>query len=162
MTTTERSIDRIYREYREKVFRYVRSKISSLYDAEDVCSAVFLKVQRGLDSFDEHKASLSTWVYSITRNSVIDFYRRTRVCPQIDEEMACTEDGFEEILNKETLEELACALERLSERDREIIVLHYYSGFSLKAIAERLGISYSHLKALHGKALLRLKQDLRM
>ena len=161
MTTNERSMDCIYREYCEKVLRYARSKLPSPQDAEDVCSAVFLKVQRGLSSFDERKASLSTWIYSITRNSVIDFYRRSYVFAQVDEELACAEDMFEGILNAETLEELACALESLSDRERNIILLHYYSGFSLKAIAERLGISYSHLKALHGKALLRLKQDLR-
>ena len=160
MTTTERSVDCIYREYREKVFRYVRSKINSPQDAEDVCSAVFLKVQQGLVGFDEGKASLSTWIYSITRNSVIDFYRRSHAVSPVDEELAYTEDGFDEILNRETLDELACALERLPERDRNIIILHYYSGLSLKAAAQRLGISYSHLKALHGRALQRLKRQL--
>lgn len=155
-------MDRIYREYREKVLRYARSKIASPQDAEDVCSEVFLKVQRGLAGFDERKASLSTWIYSVARNAVIDFYRRFRVFGQMDEEIACTEDGFEEILNAETLEELAVALEHLPERERNLIILHYYSGFSLKEISHRMGISYSYIKELHVKALVRLKKDMRV
>ena len=55
-------MEKIYLEYREKVFRYVRGKVSNLADAEDVTSEIFLKVQTSLDSYDEEKATLSTWI----------------------------------------------------------------------------------------------------
>ncbi len=43
-------MEKIYLEYKEKVFRYVRGKVRSLADAEDVTSEIFLKVQTSLDS----------------------------------------------------------------------------------------------------------------
>lgn len=151
-------MEKIYAEYSSKVLRYVRSKISNLQDAEDVCSSVFLKVQRGLALYDDSKASLSTWIYSIARNAVIDFYRRFREPELLKEEIACTEDGFEEVCNDETLNELAAALENLSPRESDIIVLHYYSGKSLKEIAKLMQMSYSNMKSLHKQALSRLKK----
>ena len=140
-------------EYSDKVLRYVRSKISDPQDAEDVCASVFLKVQRG--------SSLSTWIYSIAHNAVIDFYRRSRETAPLDEEIACTEDGFEDIYNNETLNTLASALENLSPRERDVIILHYYSGKSLKEIAALMNMSYSNMKLLHKKALLHLKKQMR-
>ena len=55
-------MEKIYLEYREKVFRYVRGKVRNLADAEDVTSEIFLKVQASLESYDEEKATLSTWI----------------------------------------------------------------------------------------------------
>ena len=155
-------MESIYKEYSDKVLRYARSKISNPQDAEDVCSAVFLKIQRGLPQYDPSKSSLSTWIYSIARNAVIDFYRRSRTDEQLDEEIACTEDGFETLYEEETLEALAAALERLPTRESDVIILHYYSGKPLKEIAQRMKMSYSNLKSLHKKALVHLKKQLRL
>ena len=155
------TMENIYREYSGKVLRYVRSSISNPQDAEDLCSSVFLKIQRGLPLYDRSKSSISTWIYAITRNAVVDFYRRTRTCELLDEEIACTEDGLEQLCNNETLDELAAALEQLPLQESQLIVLHYYSGKTLKEIANQMQMSYSNLKLLHRKALSRLKKMLR-
>ena len=70
--------EQIYADYYPKVSAYVRSKIANHHDAEDLVSAVFAKVVQKLDSYDPQKASLSTWVYTITRNTVTDFFRTHR------------------------------------------------------------------------------------
>ncbi|PWM49201.1 MAG: hypothetical protein DBX39_05320 [Bacillota bacterium] len=160
METSECTMEKIYMEYSSKVLRYVRSKISNPQDAEDVCSSVFLKVQRGLPEYDKSRSSLSTWIYSIAHNAVIDFYRRSHKNVQLDEEIACTEDGFEDIYNDEALNALAAALESLSPRESDIIVLHYYSGKSLKEIAALMDMSYSNIKVVHKKVISRLKKQL--
>ena len=48
-------------------------------------------------------------------------------------------------------------LKTLDQRERDIIILHYYSGQTLKAIAEKLRISYAYVKVLHNKALMEIK-----
>ena len=63
-------MEKIYLEYKEKVFRYVRAKVENAADAEDVTSDIFLKIQTSLGSYDEEKATLSTWIYTITHNEV--------------------------------------------------------------------------------------------
>ena len=71
----------IYTQYRDKVFGFVRSKIVNQTEAEDIVQTVFLKVYSNLDKYDETKASLSTWIYTITRNTVYDYLKAKRDRP---------------------------------------------------------------------------------
>lgn len=150
--------ERIYIEFKDKVTRYVRGKIGSEYDSEDVVSDVFVKVFNGLSDFDENKAKLSTWIYTITRNAVIDYFRASKRLCELPEELCSEDDTEQKLINTEMLERLADALERLNERERDIIVLHYYSGRTLKVIAQIMSISYSYVKLLHSDALKALRK----
>lgn len=152
--------ERIYIEFKDRVTRYVRGKIGSEYDSEDVVSDVFVKVFNGLSDFDENKAKLSTWIYTITRNAVIDYFRAAKQFCELPEELYSEDDTEQNMINTEMLERLADALERLNERERDIIILHYYSGRTLKDIAEAMGISYSYTKLLHGGALKALRKHI--
>ena len=82
------SPEQVYTEYSGKVMGYIRARIRSGADAEDLHSEVFEKVLRKLDGFDPSKASLSTWIFTITRNTVIDHFRRTRPSEELDENLA--------------------------------------------------------------------------
>lgn len=152
------SKDKIYLDYKEKVTAYVRNRIADPYAAEDLVSEVFLKVYRKLESFDESRASLSTWIYSITKNTVIDYYKKSKTHSLSFEEMAETGEIPDDMpVCEELLTDLAKALENLSERERDLIILHYYRGYSLKRIAEMMGMSYINVKVIHSKALSALR-----
>ncbi len=140
--------EQIYAKFKDKVARYIYGKIPNEHDAEDLISDVFVKVFKGLSGFDERKASLSTWIYRITQNAVIDYFRTAKSVCGLPEELC-----FEGNIDEEMLKSLADALEQLSQRERDIIILHYYSGKTLKNIAEIMDISYSYVKLLHTKAL---------
>ena len=150
----------IYNEYHDRVMGYICARLHSVADAEDVCQDVFMKVHAKLESFDPGKASISTWIYSITRNSVIDFYRRSRSFNEMDDtipEDGAIDDG---LLNDETLEELAEALESLPLELREIIVLHYYDGLKLTEIGKKKHLSYGAVKLRHAKALREIRASM--
>lgn len=150
--------EHIYIEFKDKVTRYVRGKISDEHECEDVVSDVFVKVFNGLSDFDENKAKLSTWIYTITRNAVIDYFRASKRLCELPEELYSEDDTEQKMINTEMLERLADALERLNERERDIIILHYYSGRTLKDIAQIMNISYSYVKLLHSDALKVLRK----
>ena len=154
-------MEKIYLEYREKVFRYVRGRVRNLADAEDVTSEIFLKVQTSLDSYDEEKATLSTWIYTITHNTVCNYYREQSRCAlSLDENALCydTDDGVvAEIENEITKENLAIALETLTEREQDIIVLYYYHEIPLRDIAIKMGITYTNAKFIKHQAIGKLK-----
>lgn len=152
--------ERIYIEFKDRVARYVRGKVGNEHDSEDVVSDVFVKVFNGLSDFDENKASLSTWIFTITRNAVIDYFRASKRLCELPEELCSEDDTERNMINTEMLERLASALGRLSERERDIIVLHYYSGRTLKDIAQIMSISYSYTKLLHGGALKALRKHI--
>lgn len=150
--------DKIYLDYKEKVTAYVRSRITDPYAAEDVVSEVFLKVYQKLACYDESRASLSTWIYSITRNTVIDYYKKRKTQSLFLYEIEKVEEIPDKMSAYEArLEDLANALENLSERERDLIILHYYQGYTLKRIAEMMGMSYINAKVIHAKALSALR-----
>ena len=148
------SAEQIYAEFHAKVAAYVRSKVANPHDAEELVSAVFLKVVQKADSYDPQKASLSTWVYTITRNTVTDFFRTRRTMVEFADWMA---DEPSPDLTDEALDALADALLTLKEKERDLIVLHYYHGHTLKTVAEMMGMSYINAKVLHKKALAGLR-----
>ena len=159
-TMTDEMKESLYNDYYRKVFGYLKGKTNNYHLAEDLASDVFMKVYAKADTFDETKSSVSTWIYTITRNTLTDYFRSRRVFEEIPEEMSDGSDIEETVLNNEALEELAEALEKLDERERDIIILRYYKRMKLKDIAEVIGISYAYVKLLHNKALMLLKENL--
>ena len=111
---------------------------------------------------------MSTWVYTITNRTVLDYYRTRKVHGQIPEEDGATGAMPENLVDsapldsdlmaKEQLAELADALERIPERSRDILILHYYQNMTLKEVALRIGMSYANIKLVHKKALVELRQ----
>lgn len=160
MVITDLKKEQFYREYHSKVFGYICSKINNVHDAEDLTADVFVKIYAKLDTFDENKASLSTWIYTVTRNTLTDYYRTRKVFSEMSEDIDGETSVEDEICNSEALENLANVLETLEKCERDIIILHYYSGKTLKEIAEKLGISYSYVKILQNKALENLRKKL--
>ena len=157
MIITNEQKDEIYRSYYRKVYGYIKSKINNTQNAEDLATDVFMKVYAKIDSFDETKASLSTWIFTITRNTLTDYYRTRKVHDEIPETLPDGSSVEDSVCNEETLNALAQALGTLEERERDIIILRYYSGKTLKEIAEQLGISYAYVKVLQTKAMEKLK-----
>ena len=144
----------IYEEFQPKVRAYVRGKIHDPHDAEDLVSAVFMKIVQKLDSYDPEKASVSTWVYTITRNTVTDHFRTRRTLVALEDYMV---DEQPTELSDDALDSLADALMALKEKARDLIVLHYYTGHTLKETAEMMGMSYINAKVIHKKALESLR-----
>ena len=153
-------IETIYTQYYSKVMGYIHARIRNRMDAEDLCADVFEKVQRKLPDFDPSKASVSTWIFTITRNTVIDHYRRSRPSEELDENLSDNIELDEGLLNSETLHELASALRSLPEEMRDIIVLRYYDGKPLTEIAAIMGLSYGAVKLRHQSALVKLRKVL--
>ena len=154
-------IEQIYSVFSSKVMGYICARVRNRADAEDLCADVFEKVQRKLGEFDSTKASLSTWIFTITRNTVIDHYRRSKPSEELDENLADDTELDEGILNNETLSELAGALRALPEELRDLIVLRYYDGKPLTEIAELMGLSYGAVKLRHQSALSKLRKHMR-
>ncbi len=154
ITLTSKQPDKseLYAEYHHKVMAYIRSRITSKEDAEDICHDVFMKVYAKYDSFDSSKSSISTWIFTITRNTLTDFFRTSKQTSELTEEAAVSDQKSEELLY-----DLAEALEELPQEQRDIIVLRYYKGLTLTEISKTMNISYGMVKVKHNQALAHLK-----
>ena len=155
----KQDIELIYTQYCDKVSRFVRSKIHYPNDVEDIVQTVFLKVYSNLDKYDEIKASFSTGIYIITRNTVYDYLKDKRdhpVIELIENTVYSAEEPDDSLLNQEALEELARTLQKLPQNQRDIIILIYYKNLDRRTVAEMFGMTYGQVRYLHDKAMKRL------
>ena len=152
--------EKIYTAFNGKVMGYICVRVNRRADAEDLCADVFEKVFSRIGQYDSSKSSLSTWIFSITRNTVIDYFRRTRPTDELDENMADDTEVDEGLLQTESLDELAAALRSLPQELTDLIVLRYYDNKPLTEVAEIMGLSYGAAKLRHQKALGMLRRAL--
>ena len=155
MTTVEQT--RLYEEYRDRVLGYIRARVPNREDAEDLCEDVFLKVLRASGSYDDRRSAPGTWIYAITRNTVIDYFRRTRPAEELPEDLAEDDLPEDELMQAEMLDSLARALERLPEELTDVVVLRYCDRLPLTETADRMGMSYGAVRLRHQKALSLLR-----
>ena len=143
--------DNIYNEYSGKVMGYIAARVQRRADAEDLCSEVFEKVFRKMGDYDEGKAAVGTWIYTITRNTVIDYYRKTRPTAELDENLA------DAPTDRDLRLDVRQAVYRLPEKYRLPVILFYFEDMAVADIARALdipeGTVISHLH--RGRARLR-------
>ena len=150
---TDAQITEIYGDYKEKIKSYILGKVYSKEDAEDLVSAVFLKVCQHKEKFDSSRASVSTWIYTITRNTVTDYFRTRKIHTELDETLLCENSADRGENTELLLENLYSALSKLDEKQRDLVILHYYTGKTLKEIAILMKMSYINAKITHKKAI---------
>ena len=152
--------EEIYTAYREKVLAYLAERTGSPEQAEDICEDVFEQIGRSLPRYDAKKASLSTWIYRITRFTLIDYLRTRHPTEPLDKELGYEADYDEALIKEETLEKLASALEALDREMRNLIILRYYRKKTLTEISRITGVSYGMVRVIHKRALAILRAEL--
>lgn len=129
-------------------------------DREDCIQDIFLAVYMNLDRYDA-RWSLSTWIYRIARNKIIDYRRRRFRSAEavVDEELPDRKDlhGAQRV---ESRIDIARALEELAEAQREAIFLYYSEELPVAEIAAVLGKPEGSVKSLLHRGRKALKKRL--
>jgi RNA polymerase sigma-70 factor (ECF subfamily) len=132
----------LYRRYSAELFGFACNALADRELAEEVVQDVFARAWRHAADYDPRRASVRTWLYSITRNRIVDARRRAAVRPGLAPGGATESPAeLDEALEQAVLRwQVAAALARLSPEHREVIRLAHYGGLSLRELAERKGI----------------------
>lgn len=152
----------LYEKYFPPVYGMIFARLKDVTAADDVVSEIFMKVALNLDSHDK-KYAFSTWLFTIARNTLADYYRRQiRRFEEswnefLDREAPIIDQPEEKLLASEQTEELLRAVGKLTELQRRIIELKYWSELSNVEIAEILGLSASNVGFIHYQAMKRLR-----
>ena len=163
---TNKTFEEIYTEYHPKVLVYVNARVNNIIEAEDITSDVFVKVMSAIGTYNNEKAQLSTWIYTIATNTIRDYFRKTAVRDKLrcdnseiflENVLSDDCDYDEKLFEDASLELLAEALENLSEQERNIVVLHYYNELTHKKIAQKLSLSYANVRYINHQALKKIR-----
>lgn len=151
----------IYDTYVEKIYRFIFFKVSSVQEAEDLTSEVFLKVWQYLISEKgKEVAHLSGLIYRTARNSVIDSYReraRKPTSPLDDAEQAADESITDTIHEKEEYRLLLNSIKQLKQEYQEILLLRYIEEMSITEMADILDKKKSAVRVLLHRATKKLQ-----
>jgi RNA polymerase sigma-70 factor (ECF subfamily) len=112
-------------------------------DADDILQEVFLKIHRNLDTLAA-ETRLSAWLYQITRNAIIDYYRHRIPVEDLPDLAIETEASDND--GRELVACLKPMLTNLPEKYRQALWLTEFEGVSQKALSEQLGLSFSGTK----------------
>ena len=153
---------KLYDKYVEKIYNFVYYRIQHKETAEDLSSLIFTKALEKINSFNASKASFSTWLYRIARNSVIDYYRTNKPTDDIEAgyEISFKQNIEAEIDAKAQLEKVKKYLNTLPERQRDIILMRVWDGLSHQKISEILEISEGNCKMTFCRAMEKLRTEL--
>ena len=155
----------LYEEFLPRVFRYIRYRVNSEQETEDLTSVVFEKALVNFEKYSRDKASFSTWIFSIARNTVIDHYRTQARRPSISLEKAEIETSSNELLPDDVLvkmeerEKLQSCLSRLSREEQEIIALKFGAEMNNRQIARATGLSESNVGTKLYRAVRKLRDS---
>ncbi|MFQ6019552.1 MAG: RNA polymerase sigma factor [Dehalococcoidia bacterium] len=152
----------LYQVYHPKIYNYAFLQLGNAQLAEDVASDVMVKVIESIGGFRFRGAPFAAWVFRIARNRIIDMHRRRRRRGevQLDKEVAGREDPTTSVEQALDRGHLQAALSRLTEEQRQVIVLRFIEGFDNASVARVLGRSQGSIKSLQHRALASLRRIL--
>ena len=146
---SEASFEKLRGRYRHAVARVCRAVAGS--DAEDCEQEVFARIWRKAALFDPGRGSAAAWLLTLTRRTALSLHAGRRPPIPIAAEPQTATEAHE--LEAFWLE---AALARLSERERTVVELAYYSDLSESAIAKRLRVPLGSVKSWKRRGLNRL------
>lgn len=162
---------------KDRLLSFIRNRVSSTEEAEDILQDVFYQFVAGFDSI-ESLDRVTSWLFSVARNKIIDRYRRDAARPQrTDFAMASGADEDAPLTLQEILPDLGTspedlylreaiwealmeALEELPHDQREIFIQNEMEEKSFREIAEATGVSINTLLSRKRYAILALRKKL--
>lgn len=163
----ESAFDALVRKYMKEAYTFCLRLTRDSEEAEELSQQGFVSAYRALRGF-RGESSFKSWLYRIFINLYRDRLRRTRRSEtrlEVVREAAERRQSLraeESSLQASELEEVVKErVERLPDRQREVLVLHLYQGLSYTEIASVLGCSYDDVKMNLSLARKRLKHELK-
>jgi RNA polymerase sigma-70 factor (ECF subfamily) len=151
-----------YREYLPRVYNFFRYRVGDRSLAEDLTAVTFEKAWRGRSHFRRDLSAFSTWLFTIARNVVIDYFRKKE--PYISLE------AVDEQANPVFLEEivqgnhdsarLSALLSQLPTRERELVAFKYGAGLNNREIARLTRLSESNVGIILYRVVAKLRTEM--
>lgn len=156
--------EEIVRTYNRRIYNICYRFTGSASDAEDLTQEVFIKMYRTLASYDGSKGAFVTWVTTITRNLLVDHFRKTkqdRITDSLDAATSAHEDAQPlreqiqdqsappdaRVRSREVEASVHAALARLSPELREAVILRDLQDFDYREIAAVLKVPEGTVKS---------------
>lgn len=162
--------NKIYSENYNRILFYINGNVKNMDISMELTNDTFLKVNDNLEYYTPELGKVTTWVYNIAKNVVIDYFRAnnrrltntTNIENYVSEEGECfftvTDNhvASETVENKEVNDKIMLAINSLSDKYKQVAMLHIIEEKNYSEIAEIMNISMANTKVM----ILRTKEKL--
>lgn len=152
------TVEDVFNKYYYRLYKYILYRVGCHSVAEDLVSEVFEKVVAKYATFDPQKGKISTWLYTIANNTIINHYKKVSHLELLPNNLESGQKLDELVIEKETKEQLLGALLHLDERSRNIIALKFGAKLTNREIARLLNIGESNVGTILYRSLKQLKK----
>jgi RNA polymerase sigma factor (sigma-70 family) len=163
-------LEQTYKEERQNLLGFIKSKINDAEEAEDLLQDVFYQAARNMDA-TEPIDNLLGWLYTVARNKIIDWYRRKSKTVSMDGadettslEALIRDSGIDietQFIRNMVAEALIESVEELPENQREVFIMQAIEGHTFREISELTNTSINTLIARKRYALQFLRKRLK-
>ncbi len=161
-------VGQVVKEYSTRLFRFIRGRVGSDQDAEDILQEVWYQLSHSVNI--EEISQISGWLYRVARNKITDTYRKKRPDALEDYDY----DGFRlkdilladaptpeaEELKEMFWNELFAALDELPDKQRQVFVENELEDKTLQQIADETGTNLKTVISRKGYAVKHLRRRL--
>lgn len=153
----KKKIEEIYYNYHRLLMSFIVKRVPDKFIAEDILQDVFMKVINKYDQLN-NKKKVKNWLFQITRNSIIDYYRNEKQSEKTETEVVEVYETYENNANIKLQETVLLMIQQLSLKYRQSLYLADYKGMTHRDIAERLMISDACAKSRIQRARKLMKE----
>lgn len=170
-------IENLFKTDRKKFLGFIRQRVRSQEEAEDILQDVFTNVLAASANVQKPIENIASWVFTAVRNRIIDSYRKKRAETFSDMQTpGQAEDGVDafenflgdysaspenDLLRKTIWESVQAGLAELPDEQREVFVRNEFEGISFREMSEETGVNINTLLARKRYAVLHLRKKLK-
>jgi RNA polymerase sigma factor (sigma-70 family) len=163
------ALDLLYQRYHQGLYSLAYKMVSDHQLAEDLLQETFIRVWRRAATYSPEAGNVRGWLFAILRNQTIDYLRRQRQRTAPKEiplgEIECDDrvafdSTWEEVWHHEEQARLSEALGQLTEKQRMVLELSYFQGYTHVEIANICKMPLGTVKSSMRQGLLALKREL--
>ena len=159
----EEAVSLLYEAHVDSIFAYLRYRVPSDSEAEDLTSEVFLRMVRGLPGFQDRGLPFRAWLFRIAANLLTDHYRQHGKNPSTsvsDDYESDDTDPFDTVAREDEQFRLHLAIGTLPQDYQELLLLRFVEGLPHTQITQIMNKSAEALRAMQHRALKALAEQL--
>lgn len=159
----QKAYEILVNKYSTRLFYFTKTYNLTDDEAKDIIQESFFKAWKYKNKFSP-KNKFSTWLYTITKNNIIDNKRKkhSQTFSEVDEENFDVIDQemntLDNITKENNLQKIQNEIEKLSPNYKKILLLHYDEELTFDEISKLLDISINTVKSWHYRAIQTLKE----
>lgn len=164
---TNTELTKLYDEYVDLVYRYTYSRTRNKHIAEDITSTVFFKIIRNWKKYNSQKASVSTWIFTITRNTLTDYFRKSgkiknysiseKTEELVDPRNKTHTDNVQIDIDTKRIYQ---AMDKLSDIEQNLVILRFMEQLSYDEISKKTKININTVGVKLKRAINKLQKIL--